>query len=306
MNRNQVLFNTILLLLNVSFLEAGSQEQLLSRDELVKKIGIDQLYDDPTDKRVITNDLLLREIYQQLHLKNIARIALYIGNAPISIDQKIELLQLILRDNPYGFTYDQAMKLILAVANVYEVKAEQETILNLSLDFPDLIEKGYPIFIAAHNGYTNVLLSLLGWSSKVASTKPELKKIMDTLIYRSLVRAVHDDDPKALELIHTFVAPITKTVLNRLVWYAAHMNRGLSTITQLKSMGADLDAPYKGTTPLIEAIKHDNKEAVAAFIEAGADVNAMHDLEVGSPLQQAIESRNLEVEDMLRKAGAHE
>lgn len=307
MNHNQVLLNTILLLLNVSFLEAGSQEQLLSRDELVKKIGIEESFDDPTDKRVITNDLLLREIYQQLHLKNITRIALYIGNAPISIDQKIELLQLILKDNPYGFTYDQAMKLILAVTNTYETKAEQEKILNLSLDFPDLLEKGYPFFIAAHNGYINILSSLLDWSLQRQAENLGKKSIMDTLIYRSLVRAVHDDDPKALELIYELVSPEYKKFLNnKLLWYVAHEGRGTSTIEKLKSLGANVDAPYKKTTPLIEAIRQGHKEVVEALINAGADVNAMHDLEIGSPLQQAIESRNLDIEDMLRKGGAHE
>jgi hypothetical protein len=215
-------------------------------------------------------------------------------------------MQLILKGNPYGLTYDQAMQLILAVANTYDEKVEQEKILSLALDFTDLLEKGYPIFIAAHNNYTNVLPSLLDWSFKIALVKPELKSIMNTIVYRSLVRAVHDDDPRALELINTSVTPISKTILNRLVWYAAHEGRGLSTIAQLKVMGANLDASYKKTTPLIEAIRQDHKELVEALIKAGADVNAMHDLEIGSPLQQAIERRNLDVEELLRKAGAHE
>lgn len=305
MNSKRLFFKAILLM-GMPFLKADSDGHLLSQDELVRKIGIVRSYDDPTDKRVVANDLLLREIYQQLHLKNIARIALYIGNAPVSIDQKIELLQLILKDNPYGFTYDQAMQLILAVANTYETKAEQEKILNISLDFADLIEKGYPLFIAAHHDYKNVLPTLSGWSLKVAHSKPELKSTMNTIIYRSLLRAVHDDDAKALELLSRSVTPIAKTVLNRLVWYAAHEGRGFSTIAQLKSMGAHLDAPYKKTIPLIEAIRQGHKEIVEALIKAGADVNAIYDLEVGSPLQQAIETRNLDIEDLLRKAGAHE
>lgn len=306
MNSLGLLFKVILPI-SISFLTASSGGHLLSQDELVKKIGIVQLYDDPTDKLVVTNDLLLREIYQQLHLKNIARIALYIGNAPVSIDQKIELLQLILKGNPYGFTYDQAMQLILAVANTYDKINEQEKILNLSLDFPDLLEKGYPFFIAAHYGYTNLLSSLLGWSHQHQAEKLGQKSIMDTLLYRSLVRAVHDDDSKALELIYELVSPEYKKFLNnRLLWYAAHTGRGLSTIEKLKALGADLNIPYKKTTPLIEAIRQGHKAIVEALIKAGVDVNAMYDLEVGSPLQQAIETRNLEVEGLLRKAGAHE
>lgn len=293
-------------LLNALFLVANPQEDLLSQDELVKKLGIEQSSEDPTDKRVVANDLLLREIYQQLHLKNIARIALYIVNAPIVIDQKIELMQLILKGNPYGFTYDQAMQLILAVANSYEAASEKEKILNLILDFSDLIEKGYPIFIAAHNNYTNVLPFLIDWSIKASSTKPELKNVKNTIVYRSFVRAVHDDDTKALEVMNRLVGPISKTVLTKLVWYVAHMNRGLATIEKLKSWGADLNAPYKKTTPLIEAVRQDHREAVDALIKAGVDVNAIYDLEIGSPLQQAIEKRNLDIEKLLRKAGAHE
>jgi ankyrin repeat protein len=71
-------------------------------------------------------------------------------------------------------------------------------------------------------------------------------------------------------------------------------------------MGAHLDAPYKKTIPLIEAIRQGHKEVVEALIKAGSDVNAIYDLEVGSPLQQAIETRNLDIEDLLRKAGAHD
>ena len=274
---------------------------LLTYQQLAAQIGIEKLEDDGEEKAV-SNEQLLNEISPQLYLKNIDYIITYIRRAPITFDQEVGLLYDVIRRSDYGFTYSDIAHIILGIADSYATDyTQQEQILDLLLKFPEVLAQEDLIYIAAKHGYKHILKTYLQWfKSKSPSTQYNYR-------YRALLHAMKENNIEALKLINDVLQPITKHEASSLVWYAAHTGKGVALIDYLKALGADVDVVYKDTTPLVQAVMRQDKAAVQMLINAGADVNKLaSDLEIGSPLQQAIETRNVQIENMLRRAGAHE
>lgn len=276
-------------------------QTLLTEQQLVAQLGIEKLEDDGDDK-VISNDQLLKEIAPQLYLKNIDHIIRYIRRAPIAFDQELGLLNDLLQNNVYGFSSNDIAHFILGVADSYTTDSKRkEQILDILLNFPYILENEDLLYMAAKHGYKHVLKTYLSWlKTKGLSTRRNDR-------FRALLHATKDNNLKAFILLDNVLQPITQHEASRLMWYSAHTGEGINLVAYLKSRGADVDVIYKTTTPLLEAVIRKDKAMVQELINAGANVNKItNNLELGSPLQQAIEKRDIEIESILRHAGAHE
>lgn len=279
------------------------RQPLLTPQQLVAQMGIQELSDDDQD-RAVSNQQLIAEITPQLYLKSLDHIIEYIRRAPIPFAQELDLLRsLIAISISYGFTNSDITNLLFGVAQSYPAYShQQEQLFDLLLSVPGLLYKTNPMVIAAKRGYTTALKSFNAWLLK----HPELAAMQKKYIRHALFYAVQKNDPILLRAINADIKPLKYQDATFLLWYIIDTNQGVVLIPELVQLGADINFAHKGKTPLIQAVMNNNKVMVQALIASGADVNGLADFEIGSPLQQAIEQRNIDIEIILRDAGAHE
>jgi hypothetical protein len=284
------------------------REQLQLSDEPSESdVESQSVQDQQMEKRIVSNELLLSRMAAQLASRSVEQVASYIAHDEIPLGQRIELLGEIITNNAYGFSYDDAVQLVLDIANRYQPGSEnQRQVFKLLTQFKDLLKKSSPLFIAVENGYKQTILPLIEWSIKMAPQHPEVKEDLQELKYRALVRAVDEENAKALQGIYNFSQGISKEHATDLVWHIAENGKSASLLPELKKMGADIDQSRGKMTPVIQAVVNKYTDVVEQLIELGVDLNKIVDLEFGTALQQAIASRDVPMESLLRKAGAHE
>lgn len=296
-------FLVVLGLWSVWCMQAVERQPLLTPAQLVAHMGIDVLKDDASDQEVSTQQLI-NDITPQLYLKSIDHIVSYIRRAPIAFEQEVELLRdLIALSISYGFTNTDIASLLLGIAQAYPAYSpEQEKIFDLLLTVPGLLYKINPLVITVKRGYALSFKSFDTWLSK----HPELADMQKKYIRHVLLYAVQKNDVSMLHVINRDIKSLSAKEATFLLWYAVQQEQGFNVIPELVRLGADINFVHKGKTPLIQAVMNNDKLMVQVLIAQGADVNRIADLEIGSPLQQAIEQRNLEIENILRAAGGHE
>lgn len=293
----------IFLFLYTSYAWTIERQPLLTPQQLVAQIGIQELKED-NDEQEISNQQLIADVTPQLYLKSLDHIIAYVRRAPIPFTQELDLLRsLITTAISQGFNNSDIVNLLFGVAQGYSAHAtELEQIFDLFLLIPGLLYKTNPMVIAGKRGYNQVLKSFNAWLLK----KPDLLALQKKYIKHALLYALQKNDADLLRAINDDVKRLTSQDARFLLWHAVDSGHGADLIADLIRFGADINFVHKGKTPLMQAIMQNNARMVQALIAQGADVNAIADLEIGSPLQQAVEQRNLAIENMLRAAGAHE
>lgn len=288
----------------VSFAEQPiARQPLLTPEQLIAQMGIEVLQDDP-DEQDVNNQQLIDDIAPQLYLKSLDYIIEYIRKAPIPFAQELDLLRSIVAISiSYGFTNSDITNLILGVAQGYATySSEQDQILDVLLSVPGLLYKTNPIVIAAKRGYIVALKGFNLW----LSGRSELANLQKKYTKHALLYAFQKNDVHLLDIINAEVKSITPQDATFLLWYSVDSGQGTKLIPDLIKLGGNINFVHKGKTPLIQAVMNNNSLMVQELVSNGADVNGIADLEIGSPLQQAIEHRNLDIEAILRIAGAHE
>ena len=151
-----------------------------------------------------------------------------------------------------------------------------------------------------------MILPIFSWGMKKAPDYPEIKKDLEDLQYRSLLKAAQEDNVSYLKEINQFTKGISKKMANDLLWHIIKTGKGITLIPELKKIGVDLEDARNGVTPLIQAVRDNKQKFVEQLLASGANLDAIVDPEVGSALQQAIEKRHVMLELYLRNKGAHE
>lgn len=289
--------------------ELIKNKMMLSLDDLRAKL---QLSDQEADvqasssKWLVSNQELLERMSAQLASRSVEQVASYIENNQIPLEQRVELLRIIIANDAYGFSHDDAVQLVLDVANTYAPGSqEQKRVFSLLLEYYDLLKKSHPLFIAVEHGYKAVILPLLAWAIKIAPEHPEIKKDLEELKYRALLRAVNEENVKALRAMHAFES-VSQEHANDLLWHIAQSGKSAFLLPELKKIGADIDQVRNKMTPLIQAVQKGNLDVVNELIALDVNLDKIADIEFGTALQRAIANRNVDIERILRRAGARE
>ncbi len=288
------------------------KNKLISHDELRAQLQLsddESVQDDnQTDgKRVVTNQELLDTMAPQLASRSVEQVGRYIEHSEIPLEQRIELLRAIIANKGYGFTYDDSTQLILDVANTYTPgSGEQAKVFALLIEFHDLLKESYPLFVAVTNGYKQTILPLLAWAMKMAPQHKEVQKDLQELKFQALLRAVDEEDIKALKAIHDFAKGISQEHANELIWHIANNGNSASLLAELKKLGADINQIRGNMTPLIQAVEKGHRDVVEQLIKLDVDLDKIADVEFGSALQRAIANRDAQMEQLLRRSGARE
>ena len=289
--------------------KAGAYE-LPSYEQFRQELNLPEQADEQfqPDGRLISDEELLVQLTPLLASRSVENVANFLKNDAITMPQRLELLDIIMKDMAYGFSHDDAVQLILNVANAYSPgSAEQEQLFAILLKHEALLKKTSPLFIAIANDYTRTYLPLLAWSVKNAATNPLAKKDLLELKMRAMVHAVDLGNANILDKIHTFSAQgITPEEATDLVWHIVTTDKHPELLIKLKEYGADINQSRGKATPLIEAVERNYQDVVATLIELRAKLDKIADPEFGSALQRAIAQRNVVLEESLRRAGARE
>ena len=261
----------------------------------------------PMSNRVISNKALLAELAPILSSRSVEYVGAFLKNDAIDFAQRKELLESIISDMSYGFSHDDAVQLILDVANGYTAGSkEQDQLFDILLSHKDILKKSSPLFIAIKNDYTHTYLSLLSWSIKNAASMPDLKHDLAELKMRALKRAVEIGNASIIQKIHDFTDGITKEEATALVWFIVRTGNHPELLPLIAKFGADLNQVQGKQTPLIAAVDNGFFAVVQQLIDLKANLDKIADPEYGTPLQRAITNRDAQIEGLLRKAGARE
>ena len=286
------------------YIKTRQRQPLLLYQELVDKIDLPK---EESKQAGLGNEQLLKDLSPLIQSRSVDHVAQYMMNSQVPFKQKIELISQIVGNNAYNFTRDDDVQLILNVAQYYPADSkEQEQLFDIFLIYPLLLKEGYPVMSAVKYHYDNAVLPLITWGHERAQDNPDLKQDLEDIKFRSVVRAVEQEDGDALRAIHNLSRGIDRDQATSLVWEIAHTGNPSSMLRVLNEVGANLNDVKEGKTPLIEAVIKRYRPVVQALIDAKIDINKIADPEIGSALQQSFEQKDVSIEQMLRDAGARE
>lgn len=308
-----LLIGVLLLQLHVKLIQSEQQSPAYeppSLDQFRQQLKLeDQAQEQLTqDGNLISNKELLVQLTPLLASRSVENVAIFLKNDAISLPQRLVLLDEIIGDLAYGFSVDDAIQLVLDVANSYAPgSAEQEQLFGVLLKHENLLKGTSPLYIAIENDYTHTYLPLLAWAIKNAAINTQAKKDLSEFKMRALLRAVDLGDADILAKLHKYTAQgITKNEATDLVWHIASTGNQPELLPNLKEYGADMNQARGKKTPLIEAVERGDADVVTQLIALKVDLDKIADPEFGTALQRAIANRNTVVEELLRRAGARE
>ncbi|GEM_PF-7081534 len=264
---------------------------------------------------LIPSEKFLDYIQPYLQSRSVDRIIDLLISLPAR--EALKRARIIIEEQDHELLREDELQLIAALADHYKKDQEvQGKFFELLLFDPVYYQNksdeepfGYVI---AHQGHASILPKLWEWAGKFhvtdASGKRPARKLLGDFIQNALRRVVEKDEDALLHAMPTTHLSITKHQATAFLMHAAQLPRSVGrVIPWLKKQGANINAiDANGNTPLMYAVKNNNRAFVQALLKEGVDVNLMPSLEKGTALQLARSLGNTELESLLRVHGARD
>jgi hypothetical protein len=259
------------------------------------------------EQRFLTNNEVLALLTSQIASESVARTAQFLLTQEIPLRQKIEIMRALVADPSYGFTHDDLIMLILAVANGYPARTpEQQAIFKILADNYDTLQDTRPLAIAAQHKYYNVLESLATWALDNVEHYKQLKADLTALKMVALANAMENETSSAFRGLVAQLGGITPQQATDLAWKQLARKGSVEFMAELKQLGANLEDARNGKTMLVYAVMDNNLPMVQALTKLGVNLSSFADPEIGTPLQQAFSLGYKDIEKFLRSQGARE
>lgn len=219
----------------------------------------------------------------------------------ISVNNAVALLDTVINDKSLSLTRLDLLQLMWAVAGNYAHPSQHAQIFELLVRH-DALKKGKEpfLFLAARTGYAKAISPLLQWTA--LQKESALQRSADDAVRF----AVKEDRFNVLTTLLKHGVTIAVDLAQELLWSTVDHDSDADFIPLFVKYGAQVNAQRKGKTPLMIATEHDNLASAQALFAAGAKLNTIVDLAVGSALQIAVEKDSTQVEYWLREQGARE
>lgn len=259
------------------------------------------------EQRFLTNSEILGMLTSEIASESVARTAQFLLTPDIPLQQKIEILRTLVADPSYGFTHDDLVMLILAVANGYASSStEQQAIFKILADNYDTLQETRPLAIAAQHKYFNVLESLATWALDNVEHYKQLRADLTSLKMVALANAMENESSSAFRGLVAQLGGITPQQATDLAWKQLQRKGRVEFLSELKQLGANLEDARNGKTMLVYAVMDNNLPMVQALTNLGVKLSAFADPEIGTPVQQAFSLGYKHIEKFLRDHGARE
>lgn len=264
---------------------------------------------------LIPSEKFLDYIQPYLQSRSVDRIIDLLISLPAR--EALKRARIIIEEQDHELLREDELQLIAALADHYKKDQEvQGKFFELLLFDPVYYQNksaqepfGYVI---AHQGYASILPKLWEWAGKFHVTdaygKRPARKLLGDFIQNALRRVVEKDEDALLYAMSLAHISSSKQQATSLLMHAAQLPRSVGrVIPWLKKQGANINAiDANGNTPLMYAVKNNNRTFVQALLKEGVDVNLMPSLEKGTALQLARSLGNTELESLLRVHGARD
>lgn len=313
------IYYTMLILSSLIYLGANAipeknPQELFSYDDFKQKLNLkelaleDTLEHDKTTGKLVSDDELLEQVSPFLMSRSIESVGLFLKNDAIPLDQKILLLNTLIDNKRYNLSQEDAVRLVLDVANAYpSASDEQLKIFGVLLEHKQLLGTVSPLLIAVQHDYIQTIVPLIKWSLEHAAIYPSVQKDLLEVKMKAILRAIGLGDVRLLDKINALSGSgITPEEATEAAWYVVTSEADPTILVKLKAFGADLENIRGKKTLLIAAVESGRENMVQQLIDLKVKLDAIGDLEYGSALQRAIALRNTSMEELLRHAGARE
>jgi hypothetical protein len=258
-------------------------------------------------KPLLSTSEILGVLNAQLASESVDRTARFLLSDDIPLVQKIEVMQKLMDDASYGFTHEDVVQLILAVANGFKPASdEQHQIFKLFADNFDKIQETRPLVTAAQNGYINTLDSLVKWAVHTIDRYKQLGVDEQAFKFLALEFAIDRKADVAFDTIIRRLGGLDEVQATELAWRIVKTRGKPRFLSEAKRLGANLNSVRDGKTLLIYAVIDRNLPMVKELLILGANPEQFVDPEVGTAVQQAFSLGFKEIETFLRDQGARE
>ncbi len=217
----------------------------------------------------------------------------------------------IVQEKESSLSDDDKAELIFGLSKAFQDPDVQKNFLDLLFDLDKAIEA--QLVAAARGGYNSIIPSLITWAHERIDRHNELKGIER----KALVYAIDNAELEAFKNLVKSGISLDKITATELLWHTILHNKNPQFIPILAEHNADLWSTFKGHTLITKAVELNSKSHVAALIETLKKqgipqekiqqyLNRFVDIEVGTPLQIALENHYVNLELYLREQGAGE
>jgi hypothetical protein len=220
----------------------------------------------------------------------------------------VSLIEAIVDDKNSPLVPHDNLQIIFSVARHYEKHRKiQAKLFNLIIAYEDAQSKKIPLLaLVVKTGNASIIPAILVWQKK-NKKKKDLPLYVQNIAVKGLMYSTRHDDVAALKTYEQNGIKISSKKSSQLLSELIRANGTISTLPFFLAHGADVDYVDKQKyTPLIRATYNNNLVQIRALVDAGAAVNKLTDLAIGTALQIALEKTYVEIELFLRSKGAKE
>ena len=217
--------------------------------------------------------------------------------------------------NEKDSSLDRNEKLILLfmlTKNYSKNPMAQFNILDLIGQNEELLKEKPLLLVAAQSDLTTAEIPLLiAWAEHYMKNKGEAKtpREIALLVQEALEQSIIENNPEILKKMLENGVAIPNGYASRLLWVVVGQNKNALFIPLLINRGANINFANRGYSLLAKAVDNQNFDLVKEIVAIGGknlNIDAVHDVQIGSPLQIAIEKKLTEIDAYLRAHGAQE
>ena len=224
----------------------------------------------------------------------------------LTAKRAVDIAHVLINDAKGSLRLIDKKELLLGLALLYPEAADQDLILNLYVQDAQL-HSGKPLLvIAAQELYRADVPIILAWAQRMQTTLPVVPQVIKRIVADAFSYAIKHNDTKLFARLVQAGVELDAPLATALLWQVVDKTKDAAVVPLLVAAGANLNEVKNKKTPLIQAVMNGNKDAVEALAKAGADVNLMPDKAVGTALQNALITRNVAIELILRNYNARE
>jgi len=224
-------------------------------------------------------------------------------------DKARDILRMLLTSDRFNLSKQEKLSILFAASIHYANELYPPfPFLDIMLADEKLIKK-YPIaYVAAKTGNEYAIKRVIRWADySKTRVKPELQPFLANVGKNSIFFAAMNNEKNIIQTLNTYNVQISPKDATDILWKIVEQNKDPELIKKMIDLyKADVKTAKNGSTLLIRAVKNRNLPMVKALLANKADINYIADPNIGSPVQNAVEVRDLIIESYLRDKGARE
>ena len=225
------------------------------------------------------------------------------------LEKARDIAKALLTSDRFDLNKQEKLSILFAISIYYGNELYPPfPFLDIMLNDEKLIRE-YPIvYVAAKSGNEYAIKRVLSWADySKDKVKKELLPYLRDVAKHSILMAALNNEMDVLKTLYDYNVTISQADANEVLWQVVAQNKKPELIKMLINLyKAQVDKPKDGMTPLVKAVRNKNLPMVKELLANKANINLIADRAIGSPVQNAVEVRDLIIENFLRDNGARE